>query len=105
MERPTATAAGLTGGPGEPSVDPTIPSWAPKSCIAYHKAVVEALECAAIAQGKRDLIQKAFGTASEGWKAETNATPERIEQVRTGCERDTESVHADTEGKCAVAKT
>ncbi len=104
MERPTATAAGLTGGPGEPTVDPTMPSWAPKSCLAYHTAVVQALGCVALERDKRDQIQKTYGIASEGWKSETNGTPKRIEEVGAACERGTLSVHADVAGKCELSK-
>ena len=105
MERPSASAAGLTGGPGEPSVDPTMPSWAPKSCIAYHKAVVEALDCDALEHAKHDRIEKAYGTAVDGWKAEANGTPERIQTIGAACERDTASVHADVAGTCEISKT
>lgn len=97
--------AGLTGGAGQPSVDPTIPSWAPKSCVAYHKAVVQALECNAIDKTKRDQIQQAYGDASSGWKAEKDGTPARIEQVDAACERSTASVQSDTDGKCVTDKT
>ena len=91
-----------TGGEGEPIVDPTIPSWAPKSCNAYHKAVVQALECEAIDQGKRDEIRTAFDTSSATWKAEKDASAARIEEVRVMCVNSTESVQADTVGKCTA---
>src|SRR3990167_3544595 len=97
--------AGLTGGAGQPSVDPTIPSWAPKSCEAYHKAVVQALECNAIDKTKRDQIQQAYGDASLAWKAEKDGTPAKIEQVAAACERSTASVQSDTAGKCITDKT
>jgi hypothetical protein len=41
---------------GEAGVDPTVPSWLPKSCIAYHRAVVQAINCEAVDQGTRDEI-------------------------------------------------
>jgi hypothetical protein len=94
----------LTGGPGQPSVDPTIPSWTPQSCIAYHQAVVEALGCEAISRGTRDDIQLEYGAASQRWKAETDATPQRINAVALACEASATSVHADSAGKCPVAK-
>ena len=101
----TPSAESLTGGEGEPSVDPTIPSWTPKSCIAYHAAVVGALECTAVNQTKRDEIQRAYGLASQRWKAETDGTPTKIQQIADACELSTLSIRADMSGKCALAKS
>src|SRR4051812_25887520 len=67
------TYGDTTGGPDQPSVDPTVPSWAPKSCLAYHKVTVEAMGCTAIEQSKRDAIQREYGAASQSWKAMENA--------------------------------
>ncbi len=92
-----------TGGPGEPMVDPTMPSWVPASCNAYHKAVVEALSCDAIEQGKRDEIRQAFDAASTTWKAEQDATPARVEEVGAACTSSGESVRAEITGKCLPA--
>ena len=103
--QPGTNTAGLTGGLDEPSVDPTVPSWTPRSCLEYHKVVVEALDCDAIEQTKRDLIQEAYGAASKEWKAESDGTPARILQVAEACERSTASVQADSAGKCVLAKT
>jgi hypothetical protein len=104
-DRASASNNGLTGGVGQPSVDPTMPSWAPKSCLAYHTAVVLALDCVAIDQIKRDEIGRAYGVASKGWKAEQDGTPTKIEQVSLACERSTASVNAASEGKCVLART
>ncbi len=95
-----STAQSPTGGEGEPVVDPTMPSWAPASCSAYQKAVVQATACQAIEQGKRDEIQQAYDTASASWKAEQDATPARIEEVAAACSSSAESVQAETAGKC-----
>ena len=89
-----------TGGPGEPIVDPTMPSWAPKSCNDYHKAVVQALECDAIDQGKQDEIRASYESSSAAWKAEQDANAERIEAIGAACVSSAESVRADTAGKC-----
>ena len=91
-----------TGGTGEPMVDPTLPSWAPKSCNAYHKAVVQALECEAIDQGKRDEIGAAFDSSSAAWKAETDASAARIEEIGGVCLTSSESVQAEIAGKCTT---
>jgi hypothetical protein len=82
-----------------------MPSWAPKSCLAYHKAVVQALECNAIDKAKRDQIQQAYGDASQAWKAEKDGTPAKVELVAAACERGTASVQADVSGKCTIDKT
>lgn len=98
----TATTS-PTGGPGEPIVDPTVPSWAPPSCIAYHKAVVQALDCAALDQAKQDEIRAAYDAASESWKAEQDADAARIAEVGAACESSTESVQADS-AACMAAE-
>ncbi|MDQ3370734.1 MAG: hypothetical protein M3680_35400 [Myxococcota bacterium] len=95
-----STAQSPTGGPGDPAVDPTMPSWAPPSCSAYQKAVVQATACQAVEQTKRDEIQQAYDTASASWKAEQDATPERIEEVAAACASSAESVRAETVGNC-----
>lgn len=85
-------------------VDPTVPSWAPRSCIAYHKVTLEALDCLAIEQTKRDQIQQEYGDASQAWKAEQDADKANVEQIAQACERGSDSVHADIAGKCTEAK-
>jgi hypothetical protein len=88
----------------ESRVDPTVPSWTPKSCIAYHKVTVEALDCPAIEQSKRDQIQQQYGEASQAWKTEEDADRANVEQIAQACERSSESVHADIAGKCTKTK-
>jgi hypothetical protein len=96
--------AATTGGEGQPGVDPTLPSWTPKSCVAYHKLTVEALDCPAIEQSKRDQIQQDYGNASQAWKAEQDAAPANVEQISQACVRSGESVQSDIAGNCALAK-
>lgn len=88
------------GGSGEARVDPTLPSWLPESCVAYHKAVVQAIDCQALDQAKRDEIQKKFGEASESWKAEQNADKAKVDEVAATCTTATTSVRADLGEKC-----
>jgi hypothetical protein len=97
----TATTSGADG---DATVDPTVPSWTPKSCIAYHKVTIEALDCPAIEQSKRDQIQAEYGQASQAWKREEDATKANVEEIAQACERSAESVHADIAGKCAKAE-
>ena len=96
----SSTAAQHPGSSGEARVDPTLPSWLPESCVAYHKAVVQAIDCQAVDQTKRDEIQKKFGEASEGWKAEQNADKAKVDEVAATCTTATASVRADLAEKC-----
>lgn len=94
-----STVAAETGGDGQPEVDPTVPSWAPKTCIAYHRAVVQALDCTAIEQGKRDAIKAKYETDAEGWKT-VEATPAKIDELKAYCETATTSVRGDIGTNC-----
>jgi hypothetical protein len=89
-----------TGGAGEPMVDPTVPSWLPDSCVAYHRAVVQAIDCEAVEQGKRDEIQTTFDATSASWKAEPEADKAKIDEIGATCVTATESVRADIGEKC-----
>jgi hypothetical protein len=88
------------GGPGEPAIDPTLPSWAPASCTAYQKAVFQAINCQAVEQGTRDEIQTSYNADSESWKAETDADAARIEEVNVSCTSKSESVRAAIGEQC-----
>ncbi len=83
-----------------PTVDPTVPSWLPEPCLAYHKAVVQAIDCKAIDQGKREEIQKAYGDASASWKAEQNANDAKVAEIGATCTKATEAVRAEIGQKC-----
>ena len=98
--KPTTVATSPTGGSDLPTVDPTVPSWLPESCKAYHKAVVQAIDCQAIDQAKRDEIKKTFGETSESWKAEQNANNARVDEIGASCTTATASVRADIGQKC-----
>jgi hypothetical protein len=84
----------------EARVDPTIPSWLPQSCVAYQKAVVQAINCQAVDQTKRDEIQKAYGEKSTSWKAEDNADSAKVNEIGATCRTATGSVRADIGEKC-----
>ena len=92
-------SAAETGGAGQPEVDPTMPSWAPQTCIAYHRAVVQAVDCTAVEQGKRDEIRSKFAADSAGWKT-ADATPAKIDEVKGYCETETASVRAAIGTNC-----
>ena len=82
------------------TVDPTVPSWLPRSCVAYHKAVVQAIDCKAVEQSKRDRIETTFDETSVSWKAEENATTARVDEIGATCTTATDSVRADIADKC-----
>lgn len=84
----------------EARVDPTVPSWLPQSCLAYHKAVVQAINCEAVDQTTRDEIQKAYGDKSSSWKAEQNADSARVDEIGATCTTATGTVRADIGQKC-----
>lgn len=94
--------ASPVGGPGEPAIDPTLPSWAPASCTAYQKAVFQAINCDAVDKGKRDEIQTAYNTASKSWKAETDADPARVEEINVSCTSSAESVRTAIGDLCTA---
>ncbi len=91
------------GGMGSAAVDPTIPSWAPKSCVAYAEAVTQAIGCEDIEKAKRDAVEETYEGALASWKAEQNATAERIAEVDKSCTSSTESVKAEITGHCVPA--
>jgi hypothetical protein len=99
----TTTGGGGTGGGDEATVDPTIPSWSPASCAGYQKAVSQAIACDAMDQGERDQIQATYDQDSASWKAEQDATPERIAEVESDCTTKTDAIRTSLEGKCGPA--
>jgi hypothetical protein len=90
------------GGPGEPMIDPTVPSWAPASCTTYQKAVFQAINCDAMEKDKRDEIQTTYNSASESWKAEKDADAARIAEVDASCTSNAESVRASIGDLCSA---
>lgn len=99
--------AGAPGGSGAvasegPEVDPTLPSWAPRSCKGYHAAVVNALVCEEIAQGTRDLIKKTYEDRNHGWQAVEDAPQGRIAEIGKQCTDDAALVRAEHAGKCGM---
>jgi predicted lipoprotein len=89
----------------EPVVDPTLPSWAPRSCAAYHTAVVEAQGCSAIAQSTRDSMREKYEAAQASWKAMHDAPQGTIDEIRASCAEEAKAVHAEADGKCVEAKS
>ena len=82
-------------------VDPTLPSWAPSSCTAYHVAVVEATDCLEIDQGIRESIKTKYEAANTSWHELHDTRQEIIDQISMLCTEDVKYVHEQGAGKCA----
>jgi hypothetical protein len=65
--------------------DPTIPSWAPRECTAYHDAVVRFAECEAVSQESRNVVKTQYDTDNARWKALHDQPPEQLVYVRDDC--------------------
>jgi hypothetical protein len=84
-------------------VDPTLPSWAPKSCAQYHVAVVKAVDCTEVDEQTRTTIKNKYESQNTAWHDMQNAELSAIDQVRAECEQDMKNVQATTGGKCITA--
>ncbi len=85
-------------------VDPTLPSWAPASCKAYHTAVVKAYDCTEVAQATRDDIKNKYEAANKSWHDLQDAQQSTIDQINMLCTEDVKYVQSQAEGKCASAQ-
>ena len=99
---PLATTEAPAPTEDEPTVDPTLPSWAPRTCSRYHRIVVEALACGEIAQGTRDLIRKTYDAHDASWHALQDAPQGKIAEIGKQCTDDAQLVHAEHAGKCGI---
>jgi hypothetical protein len=99
------TSTTATASTTEPEVDPTLPSWAPKSCVAYHAAVVHAVDCQALPQAKRDEIKMKYEAANTSWHGMQNAQQTDIDSVGSTCTAENQSVRAEYSGKCTISTT
>ena len=68
--------------------------------MAYHKAVVQAIDCQAVDQRTRDEIQKSFDVTSARWKAEDNADKAKVDEIGAICTSETANVRVDIGEKC-----
>ncbi len=84
-----------------PAVDPTLPSWAPRSCKGYHAAVVKIAACNDIDQAARDQATKKYDADNKGWHDMTNASQSDLDQVQTACRDSRKSVNEQMAGKCS----
>ncbi len=84
----------------DPMVDPTLPSWAPKACAAYHAAVVRMVGCPAVDAAKRETARQAYDTTSKSWHDMHDLPEGAIDGVRMACVTQTQLVKADTDPTC-----
>ena len=98
---PAPTTAAVTV-EHEPLVDPTLPSWAPRSCTRYHTVVVDALACGEIAQGTRTLIKLTYDARTQSWQTLVDAPPGRIEEIGKQCTDDSQLVLTEQAGRCGM---
>jgi hypothetical protein len=82
-------------------VDPTLPSWAPKSCAAYHVAVVKFSHCGEIALDLRDKVAAKYDADNKSWHDIENAQQSDLDQVKLSCGDEQKSVTAQMTGHCA----
>ena len=87
----------------DPDVDPTMPSWAPPSCKAYHTAVVKLAGCTDLAQDLRDKVSAKYDADNKAWHNLTNAQQSDLDQVKTSCSEQAASVKAQMTPSCAAA--
>ena len=91
---PVAKADGL---------DPTLPSWAPKSCAEYHTAVVKFSHCGDLSLDLRDKVSAKYDADNKGWHDMVNASQADLDQVKLSCTDEAASVNAQMTGKCENA--
>ncbi|MEO6771480.1 MAG: hypothetical protein ABI467_00470 [Kofleriaceae bacterium] len=82
------------------AVDPTLPSWAPHSCITYHKAVVKLTGCTQVAQAVRDQVSAKYDTDTKTWHDMQNQTQADLDQVKVACSDDAAAVNAQITSDC-----
>ena len=80
----TTTGGGDSSAMGD-TPDPTLPSWAPPSCKAYHATIVKLSGCMAVAQGDRDAMTAKYDADSKAWHDMTNAQQSDLDRVGTEC--------------------
>jgi hypothetical protein len=96
--REPSTAASSTD--TNPSVDPTLPSWAPRTCTDYHAAVMKLIDCGAIAQETREAARAKYDADHARWQGMKEQPQGAIEEVRQSCAADTKAVQQQMNGKC-----
>lgn len=97
---PGGTSTAASDNDQEPPVDPTLPSWAPRSCSGYHAAVVKLIDCEAVSQDTRDAAKSKYDAEHAKWQAMQDAPQGAIEEIRQSCADDTKAVRDQMNEKC-----
>ncbi len=84
----------------DPAVDPTLPSWAPRSCAGYHTAVVKLVACDAVPREARDAAKAKYDADHARWQAMQDQPQGAIEEVRQRCADDAKAAREQMSGKC-----
>ena len=103
---PTLTSKDMAATPTEdPMVDPTLPSWAPRSCVAYHTAVDRIVSCTAVDAAKRETIRQTYEAKHKAWQDMHDMPQGAIADVQTQCASDLDAVKAQTDPTCPQTTT
>jgi hypothetical protein len=97
---PSGPSTSASGAEADPAVDPTLPSWAPRSCTDYHAAVVKLVACEAVPQDTRDAAKAKYDADHAKWQAMQDEPQGAIEEVRQACADDAKAVGDQMSGKC-----
>ncbi len=87
------TSTASTGSGDDAEVDPTLPSWTPKSCIGYHRATVKLTGCEAMPQAERDAMTKEYEARHAEWKALQNAEAAQFKAIDEQCQASLADLH------------
>ena len=103
---PTASSTAMSATPTEdPMVDPTLPSWAPRSCSAYHVAIVRFVSCTLGDAARRETAREAYDATTRRWHEMHDLPQGAIEDVRASCATETGRIRALTDPNCPQTTT
>ena len=97
---PSGPVATASDADSDPSVDPTLPSWAPRSCAGYHTAVVKLIGCEAVPRDTRDAAKTKYDADHAKWQAMQDQPQGAIEEVRQSCADDAKLVRGQLTESC-----
>ena len=102
----TTTGGGETTASADDLPDPTLPSWAPRSCKQYHVSVVKLSDCQAVPQEERTAVTAKYDADAKAWHDMTNAQQSDLDRVGTECSQfdaEVKAKLAPCEGGAAAA--
>jgi hypothetical protein len=99
---PATTVA--SADPYDTLVDPTLPSWAPKTCRAYHATVMRVLGCLAIDETRRASIRAQYDVDHARWDTMHDEPLDAISKVGVQCKASLDAVQGEYDAKCVTAR-